>query len=100
MILDLKREYPNWGAPKIREKIIKKFPDVKTPAKSTVHAVLDRHGLIKHRLGRRRFKATAPPLSTLKSLINFGVLITKVNSCLATVSIVIHLLLQTMPQDI
>ena len=25
LILSLKREYPNWGAPKIREKIIKNF---------------------------------------------------------------------------
>ena len=62
MILDLKREYPSWGAPKIREKIIKKYPDVKAPAKSTVHAILDRHGLVKHRLGRRRFKASGTPL--------------------------------------
>lgn len=66
MILDLKREYPNWGAPKIREKIIKKFPEVKAPAKSTVHAVLDRHGLVKHRLGRKRFKATGTPLEHVK----------------------------------
>ena len=29
LILSLKREYSNWGAPKIREKIIKKYPDVK-----------------------------------------------------------------------
>lgn len=63
MILDLKREYPNWGAPKIREKILKKYPDVKTPAKSTVHAVLDRNGLVKHREGRRRFKASGTPLN-------------------------------------
>ena len=39
LILDLKRKYKNWGAPKIREKIIKAFPHVKAPAKSTVHAV-------------------------------------------------------------
>lgn len=63
MILDLKREYPNWGAPKIREKIIKKYPDVKTPAKSTVHAVLDRNGLVTARKGRRRFKATGTLLN-------------------------------------
>ncbi len=63
LILDLKREYPNWGAPKIREKIIKKYPDVKTPAKSTVHAVLDRNGLVEHRKGRRRFKAKGTPLN-------------------------------------
>ena len=62
LILDLKREYSNWGAPKIREKIIKKYPDVKPPARSTVHAVLDRNGLVKHRKGRKRFKAKGTPL--------------------------------------
>jgi putative transposase len=63
LILDLKREYPNWGAPKIREKIIKKYPDVKPPARSTVHAVLDRNGLVKHRRGRKRYKAKGTPLN-------------------------------------
>lgn len=63
LILDLKREYPNWGAPKIREKLIKKYPDVKPPAKSTVHAVLDRNGLVKHRTGRQRFKPQGTPLT-------------------------------------
>ncbi|MDD0854272.1 hypothetical protein HBN50_14260 [Halobacteriovorax sp. GB3] len=57
LILSLKREYPNWSAPKIREKIIKKFPDVKVPATSTIHAVLDRNGLVKHRKGRKRYKS-------------------------------------------
>jgi putative transposase len=66
LILDLKREYPNWGAPKIREKIIKKYPDVKTPAKSTIHAVLDRNSLVKHRRGRKRFKATGTILQEVK----------------------------------
>jgi len=66
LILDLKREYPNWGAPKIREKIIKKYPDVRTPAKSTIHAVLDRNGLVKHRRGRKRFKATGTLLQEAK----------------------------------
>ena len=66
LILSLKREYPNWGAPKIREKIIRKFPDVKTPAISTIHAVLDRHGLVKHRKNRRRYKARGTPLTHVK----------------------------------
>src|SRR5690606_26843304 len=42
LILEIKKDKPNWGAPKIREKLIKKYPDIKPPAKSTVHAVLDR----------------------------------------------------------
>ena len=46
-ILALKREYPSWGAPKIREKLIKELPMVNPPAKSTIHAILDRHGLVK-----------------------------------------------------
>jgi transposase len=46
-ILQIKKEKPNWGAPKIRELIIRKYPEVKPPAKSTVHPVLDRHGLSK-----------------------------------------------------
>ncbi len=66
LILSLKREYKNWGAPKIREKIIKEYPDIKPPAKSTVHAVLDRNGLVKHRKGRKRYKAKGTALEHVK----------------------------------
>jgi putative transposase len=62
MILRLKQEKPHWGAPKLRELILRKYPDIKPPAKSTVHAVLDRHGLVTRR-GRRRNKAAGTPLS-------------------------------------
>lgn len=62
LIVRLKRERPPWGAPKIRERLRRLYPDVHTPAISTVHAVLDRHGLVKAR-GRRRNKATGTPLS-------------------------------------
>ena len=61
-ILGLKKEYPNWGAPKIRDKLIRQYPMVKLPAVSTVHAVLDRHGLVTRRK-RRRYKAEGTPLS-------------------------------------
>lgn len=37
--------------------------DVRIPAKSTVHAVLDRHGLVKRARKRRRCKAVGTPLS-------------------------------------
>src|SRR5690606_12835973 len=66
LILNLKQEYSNWGAPKIREKIIKKHPDVKNPATSTIHAVLDRNGLVKKRKGRKRFKAKGTSLEHVK----------------------------------
>jgi transposase len=55
-ILGIKKEYSSWGAPKIRDKLIREFPMIKPPAVSTVHAVLDRNGLVKRRK-RRRYKA-------------------------------------------
>lgn len=60
-ILGIKREYPSWGAPKIHDKLIKQYPMIKAPAISTVHAVLDRHGLVKRRR-RRRHKAQGTEL--------------------------------------
>lgn len=53
-ILKLKKEKPHWGAPKIREKLIRAYPQVKPPAISTIHAVLDRHGLVKRRKRKKR----------------------------------------------
>ena len=61
-ILQLKKEYPNWGAPKIREKLIRQYPTIAPPAKSTVHAVLDRNGLVTRRK-RKRYKASGTDLS-------------------------------------
>jgi putative transposase len=61
-IVRLKSEYPMWGAPKIRERLRRKYPDLRCPAISTVHAVLDRHGLVERRL-RRRYKAKGTALS-------------------------------------
>ncbi len=65
-ILQLKREYPNWGAPKIREKLLREFPHIKPPAKSTVHAVLDRHGRVKRRK-RKRYRAQGTTLTRPKT---------------------------------
>jgi len=61
-ILAIKREYASWGAPKIRDKLIRQLPMIKPPAASTIHAVLDRHGLVKRRK-RRRYKAQGTELS-------------------------------------
>jgi transposase InsO family protein len=60
-IIGIKREHPSWGAPKIRHKLVRQFQMIKTPAISTVHAVLDRHGLVK-RKKRRRHKAQGTSL--------------------------------------
>ena len=63
LIVRLKGEKPHWGARKIRELLVRRLNgDVSVPAKSTVHAVLDRHGLVK-RIGRARNRASGTPLS-------------------------------------
>lgn len=61
-ILGIKRKHNDWGAPKIRDKIIRQFPMIKPPAISTIHAVLDRNGLVKRRK-RRRYKAQGTTLT-------------------------------------
>ncbi len=64
MIVRLKKEKPHWGARKIRELLVRRVAgDVRIPAKSTVHAVLDRHGLVWRTRQRRRHKAPGTPLS-------------------------------------
>ena len=62
-ILQIKREHKSWGAPKIRDKLIKVLPIISPPAASTIHSILDRHGLVKQRK-RRRYKAKGTGLST------------------------------------
>jgi len=65
-IVRLRNEHPSWGAAKIREKLLRAFPMVPAPAKSTVHAVLDRNGLVERRK-RRRHKAQGTSLTDPRS---------------------------------
>jgi transposase len=60
MVVAFKQEKPHWGARKIRELLVRRLAgDVRVPAKSTIHAVLHRHGLVqvpgrpRRRAGRR-----------------------------------------------
>lgn len=63
LIVAAKRDKPHWGARKIRELLVRRLAgDVRIPAKSTIHAVLHRHGLVKP-IGRPRQRATGTPLS-------------------------------------
>ncbi len=63
LIVSLKRDKPHWGARKIRELLVRRLDShVRLPAKSTIHAVLDRHGLVR-RQGRKRNHATGTSLS-------------------------------------
>jgi transposase len=56
LILRIKDEKPSWGARKIRDRLIRKYPDINPPANSTIHATLDRNGLVKKNK-RKRYKA-------------------------------------------
>jgi putative transposase len=53
LIVRLKQKKTTWGAPKILELLARRYPDVHRPAISTIHAVLNRHGLVKRREGVR-----------------------------------------------
>jgi transposase InsO family protein len=64
LIVRLKQDKPHWGARKIRELLVRRLAgDVRIPAKSTVHAVLDRDGLVERSRRRRRHKPRGTPLS-------------------------------------
>ncbi len=69
-IVRLKREYPGWGAPKIREKLRQQVSGLQLPAISTGHAVLDRHARIDYPLLTGHFLMVLPmcPEQTRKSL--------------------------------
>ena len=63
LIVQLKAEKPHWGARKIRELLVRRLDgDIRLPAKSTIYAVLDRHGLVR-RDSRPRHRARGTPLS-------------------------------------
>lgn len=63
LIVSAKTEKPHWGARKIRELLVRRLAgDTRIPAISTIHATLDRHGLVK-RMGKRRPRARGTALS-------------------------------------
>jgi transposase len=66
-IVAAKKDKPRWGARKIRDRLLRKLPHaIKVPAASTVHAVLDRHGLVAHE-PRRRAPARGTALSEARA---------------------------------
>jgi hypothetical protein len=86
-IVRLKREYPGWGAPKIREKLRQQYTGPHLPAISTVHAVLDpwctTGGGAAREPQPRRSRAPWKPM-------HCGVPTTRASSCSATGSTAIH----------
>jgi transposase InsO family protein len=62
-IVAAKREKRHWGARKIRERLLRRLPHaVRVPACSTIHAVLDRHGLVTNPV-RSQTRTQGTPLS-------------------------------------
>ena len=64
LIVRLKKEKPSWGAPKLRELIVRRYSDLQPPAVSTIHCILDRHGLVRSKRRSKKFTAIAGYLST------------------------------------
>jgi len=64
LILKLKKEHSSWGAPKIREKLRRLHSEIALPAISTVHAVLDRNGLVSKGRRRSSYQAQGTHLTT------------------------------------
>ena len=61
--MSAKREKFHLGTGNIRERLLRRLLHaIRTPAASTIHAVLDRHGLVKP-MGPRRKRAQGPFLS-------------------------------------
>ncbi len=62
-ILLLKRQHQTWGAPKLRDWFLDHEPDREWPVSSTIHRILDRHGLVRRRKRRRRAVPSEEPLA-------------------------------------
>ncbi len=64
LILGLRAKY-GWGAKKLLQALEKRHPRLELPARSTVNAILERHGKLHKRRRRRRWKHPgAVPLET------------------------------------
>jgi transposase InsO family protein len=64
LIVSSKKDKPHWGARKIRELLVRRLAgDMRIPSTSTVHAILDRHGLVTHARRRCRSRSEGTALS-------------------------------------
>lgn len=63
-VVALRKERPDWGAPKLRYLLVQQRPDWGSISERTVHRILKRHELIEPAVGRRpapkRFERGAP----------------------------------------
>lgn len=61
-IVRAKKSHPLWGPGKILEYLEDRQPELQLPAVSTAGALLDRHGLVKHRRHSRRWRHPSGPV--------------------------------------
>lgn len=64
LIVATRQDKPHWGARKIRELLLRRLgSEERIPSQSTIHAVLDRHGLVAHARRRERRRVEGRVLS-------------------------------------
>lgn len=61
LLVEIKKEKPHWGATKVRELLRRRYPNVKIPARSTVHLILEAAGLVEQAKKRNPFRSFAKP---------------------------------------
>ena len=83
LIVRLKREYPGLGRAEDSREAAPAVDRAALPAISTVHAVLDRHGLVKRRRRRRHARDRRPRCRGRPSPTRCGAPTTKASSCSA-----------------
>ena len=62
-IVELRCRYPNWGPKKLEALLKREKPSITVPARSTIAAVLKRHGLVRSSRPRRRTPSATQPLA-------------------------------------
>lgn len=61
-VLVVKKDFPHWGARKLRDHLFNLDPERKLPAESTIHDLLVRHGLVNSHARRRRHRHPGKPI--------------------------------------
>jgi transposase InsO family protein len=65
-LVDLRHTHNSWGPRKLRQFLVRRQPEKRWPAESTIALILDRHGLTAKRKKRHRATPSAQPLQAAK----------------------------------
>jgi len=66
-VLRIKSTHPTWGAKKVRDWLLGNKPSIVWPARSTIHTLFEREGLVKTRRRRRRVTPYEEPFSKVEA---------------------------------